>query len=169
MKLLVDRYRSKKTAAYGILRDITSDKPKFLCYTLENPNRDVKIEKQTCIPDGTYPVTLRKEGGMHAKYKDKFKDTFEHKGMLWIRGIPNFDYVLIHIGNYTADTDGCVLVGDDPPIQTVLSMTHRTVDFLPSSTTAYKRIYRSICDAIERGETVLIKVKTNDFPENLIV
>lgn len=165
MKLLVDRYRSKKTATYGLLRDITSDTVKFLCYTLENPHHDTKIDGETCVPDGTYPITLRKEGGMHDRYKSKFKDKFEHRGMLWIRGINNFQYVLIHIGNYTKDTDGCLLLGDEHPITTVMSSSHKQVDFIPSSTIAYKKIYRNVCDAIERGENVFIKFKTNDVPE----
>ena len=35
-----------------------------------------------------------------------------HKGMLWVRDIPGFEYILIHTGNTDEHTSGCLLVGD---------------------------------------------------------
>jgi hypothetical protein len=124
---------------------------KFKCYTLEDAFHVAKIPGETRIPNGRYRVVLRKSGGHHARYKMKFPEI--HKGMLHIIGVPNYKYILIHIGNIDDDTEGCLLVGDKAI----------TSGFLPGrledSTKAYKRIYPPIADAIEAGEEVWINYK----------
>ena len=37
----------------------------FECYTLEDEVRDVKVHSETAIPEGTYDIKFRKEGGFH--------------------------------------------------------------------------------------------------------
>ena len=61
------------------------------------------------IPAGIYDVRLRKIGGFDGRYKKKFAGF--HRGMLHIQDVPNFKYVLIHIGNTDKNTAGCLLVG----------------------------------------------------------
>lgn len=117
----------------------------FECYTLEDEKRDVKVKHETRIPEGKYKVELRTFGGHHDKYKVKFAD---HKGMLWVKDVPNFSDILIHIGNTDDDTSGCLLVGlsiDD--VKGVLF----------NSTEAYKRLYRKVLPDLEAGKEVWIK------------
>jgi hypothetical protein len=68
--------------------------------------------------------------------------------MLWIKDVPEFTYVLIHIGNDDDDTHACLLVG----------MSNNADDngFIGDSTGAYKKIYPLIRDAILSGEEVFI-------------
>lgn len=148
MKLEVLRFSSQKDSTLGLLFDITDCDRKFLCYTLEDEHREEKVMHETRIPAGTYKITLRTVGGFHSKYSKRFGAT--HKGMLWVRDVPNFEYILIHAGNDDDDTSGCLLVGDT-------QTENRVSDgFVGSSINAYKKIYPAIADAIDRGDDVTI-------------
>jgi len=68
------------------------------CNTLE-PAWEDNIRNVSCIPDGSYVVTRRRS--------KKFGEHFH------ILDIAERDYILIHSGNFRADTSGCVLVGRD--------------------------------------------------------
>lgn len=118
----------------------------YKCFILEDKHNDIKIYGETRIPVGTREITLRKEGGMHYKYLQKFGEVF-HKGMLWIRNVKDFKYVYIHIGNSSINTLGCLLTG---------ASTDMDKDWVANSTKAYKKIYPEIAEAILRGEKVTI-------------
>jgi hypothetical protein len=115
------------------------------CFTLEDEKRDVKVKGETRIPEGRYKITLRKEGGFHERYAKKFGSL--HKGMLWVRNVPNFEYILIHMGNTDKHTDGCILVGNS-----------LKKNFLGESEVAYKEIYPEIASALEKNEEVWITI-----------
>ena len=160
MKLEVIRFNKGKDSTNGILFDITDDKRKFLCYTLEDESRDKKVQGETCIPEGEYRLGFRRVGGFDAKYAKRFADI--HMGMLEILDVPNFTYVLIHCGNTDEDTAGCLLVGDTQHNNNV------TEDgFIGSSTNAYKRIYETIAKAVQWEEEVTITYR--DFANCLIL
>ncbi len=142
MKLEVLRFNSQDDFTSGLLFDVT-DGRKFLAYTLEDEYREEKVKGETRIPSGTYKITLRTTGGFHARYTKKYGDM--HKGMLWVRDVPNFEYILIHTGNTDEHTAGCLLVGDT-----------QKDGFTGASTSAYKRIYPPIAEVLERGEEVTI-------------
>ena len=146
MKLEVLRFSSQKDSTNGILFDVT-DGRKFLCYTLEDEHRDVKEYGETRVPAGTYNVTLRTVGGFHGtkKYGEM------HKGMLWVREVPNFEYILIHTGNTDEHTAGCLLLGDSQ--QTNFGSSN---GFVGSSVNAYKRVYPAIAEVLENGGDVTI-------------
>lgn len=144
MDLLVDRYNSEEDYTDGLLF-IDCE---FECYTLEDEGRSVKVWGETRIPDGTYKIELRTEGGFHKRYTKKFS---LHKGMLWIKDVPNFEYVLIHIGNDDDDTAGCLLVG---------TTADKDKGFIGASANAYKGLYPKVLSAIEDGQEVNITFKT---------
>lgn len=85
-----------------------------LCETLEDELREQpgqpvaawKVKGQTAIPAGRYRVTLRQS--------PRF-------GRLtpWLQDVPGFEWILIHAGNKSADTEGCLLVGLDRGAATV--------------------------------------------------
>ena len=81
-----------------------------------------------------------------------------HKGMLEILNVPNFQYILIHIGNTEKDTAGCILVGTSPtPIDGTSN------DFsIVNSVIAYKRVYKTIIDALNKNENVTITIEDKD-------
>ena len=146
MELEVLRYNSESDYTDGLFF-IDCD---FRAYTLEDEFRTKKVYGETRIADGRYPVTLRTEGGFHNKYLKKYGSDF-HKGMLWVRDVPEFEYILIHIGNDDDDTAGCLLVG---------STADKDRGFIGASGNAYKDIYPEIADAILRGEEVFITYRT---------
>ena len=59
MKLEVIRFNKGVDSTNGILFDITDGKRKFLCYTLEDEDRDEKVYGETCIPEGEYRLGIR--------------------------------------------------------------------------------------------------------------
>jgi len=149
MKLRVVRYNSSDDFTLGMLFDETNGKH-FLCYTLEDEHRDEKVMHETRIPAGTYKITLRTVGGFNTRYQAKYGDM--HKGMLWVRDVPGFEYILIHTGNTDEHTSGCLLVGSTSDIK----------GFVGGSVNAYKKIYPAIAKALEDGEEVTITYENYD-------
>lgn len=149
MKILLNRLSDNGCSTLGRL---TADG--FSCWTIEDTGRDLdhdgkvdeKIWGQTRIPCGTYRIELRTEGEFHEKYKRKFHF---HKGMLHLQDVPDFKYILIHIGNTADDSAGCILVG----------MSKVSENRIGDSTVAYTRLYAHVIGAIEDGEEVYIKIE----------
>ena len=144
MIIYLNRLFSNEEETIGIL----SYKDRILCYTLEDELRAKKIWGETRIPAGNYEIKLRTDGGHHERYKKNFS---EHKGMLWIKDVPNFKWILIHIGNDDTDTGGCLLTGTASRI----SNNRYT---LIESTKAYRYIYPIIANPISEGGHCYIKI-----------
>jgi hypothetical protein len=105
------------------------------CVTLQDGHRDVKERGKTRIPEGRYKIGLRTVGSKHAAYLRKFGPVI-HRGMLEVKDVPGFKYILFHIGNTVADTEGCILVG--------VKRSASRPDFIEGSTIAYRRLYRKV-------------------------
>ena len=155
MRLELYRYSSEKDSTLGMLFivDDETNKKDFLCFTLEDEKREVKVYGETRIPEGTYPIKYRTEGGYFANYKKRFPNLHNDKrGVLHIDDVPNFEYILIHCGNDTSHTHGCVLVGD------VISQNINKEPFLGQSSNCYKRIYPKISNILESQKHLSIKI-----------
>ena len=124
---------------------------KWECHTLEDEPREVKVKGETAIPAGTYKVIPRTVGGTHERYKKRFPTM--HQGMAWLQDVPNFEYILIHIGNTDEDTAGCLLVG-----QGFIKMLDGNYK-ITGSTAAYKALYPKITAAWNDGDEVWITYK----------
>lgn len=109
--------------------------------SIEDERRRVKVAGETCIPPRTYPLDLRTEGQMHLDYLERFGESF-HKGMIWLRDVPGFEWVYLHCGNKEIHSRGC------PLINTSLVMTPDYEFEGRDSEKAYRRIYPRIADAI---------------------
>jgi len=70
----------------------------YHCYTLEDKEREVKVQNVTAIPKGRYEVIVN------------FSNRFQQQ-MPLLLNVPNFEGVRIHWGNYSKDTEGCILLG----------------------------------------------------------
>ena len=125
----------------------------FECYTLEDQYQAVKVMHETCIPEGTYDIKLRKTGGFHAKYSERYKNA--HYGMLHIQDVPNFTYILIHTGNTDEHTSGCLIVGE-----TQQDLEVSKDGFIGSSTVAYKKMYAKVAGQLLQGKPVSIEYTT---------
>ena len=160
MKLDVVRTQFGKDATNGML----FIDGVFECYTLEDEIRDVKVYGETAIPEGTYPVEFRKEGGFHQRYSARYKNA--HYGMLEIKNIPNFKWVLFHSGNTDENSAGCVLVGD-----TQQDLDVSKDGFIGSSRNAYKKMYDKIAVPMVNGEKVTVtisKINLNEIVEESV-
>lgn len=74
----------------------------YFCHTLEprwrNLRREEKVKGKTAIPAGSYKVMMAPS--------QKFK-----KVMPYLMDVPGFQGVMMHVGNTSKDTEGCILVG----------------------------------------------------------
>lgn len=159
MKLEVLRFSSGKDSTSGILLDASNGKKTFLCYTLEDEQRDVKVYGETRIPAGTYKLKLREEGGFHNKYLARYGADW-HKGMIWVQDVPNFKWILWHSGNTDENTDGCLLLGNSQESNLV-----KKDGFIGASRDAYKLVYPRVAEAIVSGQDV--EVTYIDYDGNI--
>lgn len=86
----------------------------FLCDTLEDRVRDLSREKKvpgrTAIPAGKYEVVVN----ISPRFKRKLPR---------LLNVPGFEGILIHRGNTSEDTAGCILVGENKAVGKVLNST----------------------------------------------
>ena len=103
MRLYVARETTIEGTTFGSLY---IDGTRF-CDTLEDavreqkgiPVEEWKVKNDTAIPAGTYPVRL--------SFSNRFRRVLPE-----VVGVPGFTGIRIHAGNTTADTSGCLLVGN---------------------------------------------------------
>ena len=150
MKLEVLRFNSGKDFTSGLLFDVTDNVRSFLAYTIEDQYNPTKIHGSTRIPAGTYKLELRAEGGFHNRYLKRYGAEW-HKGMIWVRNVPNYKWILWHVGNSPIDTKGCLL----------LTKTQKD-GFGGASRAAYEEVYPIVRDAILSGEEVTVTYKNFD-------
>lgn len=108
----------------------------FECYTLEDPVRiGPKIPGETAIPAGRYQVVLT--------FSQRFQKTLP-----LLLNVPNFTGIRIHAGNTTADTAGCLLVGQN-----------RAHDSILQSKLALAALQPKIAAALALGDDVWITIE----------
>lgn len=122
----------------------------FCCFTLEDAIRKTKVLGKTAIPEGTYDIQLRKGSPMAKRYDQNYHG-IGHNGMLWLKNVPNFEWIYFHPGNNHTDTEGCILVGDS----VVLGQNVTTIG---RSRVAYQRLYPKVRSAIESGQEVSVEI-----------
>ncbi len=143
MELTLNRIARRDTYTIGRLY---VDGVRF-CDTLEDTDRgldqsmDIAVLRAkkrrgiTAIPTGRYKVTL---GVKSPKFSQKKAYNFCGGYLPRLINVPAYDGVLIHIGNYPKDTEGCILVGKNTKVGAVLE-----------STTTFKALYEKLKSAKE--------------------
>ncbi|MVO95070.1 DUF5675 family protein [Rhizobium leguminosarum] len=96
MQLTLQRFLSANGATMGTLTGLSRT-----LYTLEEAWRENK-PKVSCVPAGSYRCIPH---GWGAGTKVSKPRTWE------LVGVPDRSAVLIHVGNTTKDTEGCILAG----------------------------------------------------------
>lgn len=153
MELKVKRKAKRETYVIG---DLSIDEV-FFSNTLEDTDRgltsdmsdeqikEIKQKGITAIPTGRYKVVMNVQSPKFSKYKQ-----YEFcKGYLpRLVDVPGYEGVLIHIGNYPKDTDGCILVGKNTVKGAVMN-----------STATFKKLYDILKNADEAGEGIYITIE----------
>jgi len=96
LSVRINRFEQDERQTLGDLMVMKEDAVIFACKTLELDWQNNEVKK-SCIPTGKYRVLKR--------YSEKYGCHFH------ILDVPDRSYVLIHIGNYHTQTEGCILVG----------------------------------------------------------
>ena len=128
----------------------------YWCDTLEDTDRNLyqgmgtewirqkKVPGETAIPYGRYRITLKVQSPKYSKKKsyDKIKGYLPR-----LLEVPGYQGILIHIGNYPKDTDGCILVGKNTKKGAVME-----------STKTFWSLYDVLKAADDRGEEIWITI-----------
>lgn len=102
-RMIINRFQEHPTHTIGKFL-LLNDKNDIIQegYTLEPAGPDTtKRNKDRRIPQGIYNTLIR--------FSPKFKVPTP---LLYNENVPHDRYILIHVGNYHEDTDGCILVGE---------------------------------------------------------
>lgn len=104
-----------------------------------------KVYGKTAIPKGTYEVTL---DTVSPKFKDRAWAKFCEGKLPRLSNVKGFEGVLIHVGNTSEDSLGCILVGKN---------TARGI--VSDSTNTFKRLYSLLQEGKNKGEKITIKIQ----------
>lgn len=141
MKLTLKRIALRSTYTIGRLYVDGN----YFCDTLEDTVRDLnkngkfdngekKVYAKTAIPYGTYEIKWT--------YSPRFK-----KYTPQLMNVPSFSGIRIHAGNTSADTEGCLLLGENKKVGMVLN-----------SRATINKFYQLIKEACSNGK-VTIEIK----------
>ena len=125
MKLTLKRIALRPTYTIGKLYidDV------YFCETIEDTVRDInkngkfdnrekKIHSKTAIPYGTYEIKWT--------YSPRFK-----KYTPQLMNVPSFEGIRVHAGNTSADTEGCLILGENKQVGKVLNSRATINKFYP--------------------------------------
>lgn len=141
MDILLRRIARRETYTIGKLYidgvyfcDTIEDKDRGLRQDLPaSVNAAKKRKGVTAIPTGRYQVVLNVKSPKFSKKKAyEFCDGYLPR----LLNVPAFEGVLIHIGNTAADSEGCILVGENKQVGMVLN-----------STATFKKLYARLKEA----------------------
>jgi len=153
----VRRVKEGPVRENGVVYDSRLNKKTYFCDTLEPTWRNLlginvpkelidhelgrvpfkkarKVVGMTAIPEGSYPVVITKS--------PRFK-----RWLPLLVGVPGFSGIRIHSGNKPADTQGCILVGEND-----------RVGWLSYSCAWLTRLINRIVEANDKGEAVWITI-----------
>lgn len=142
MKLLVKRVALKPDYTIGKLY-VNGE---YVSDTLEDAVRDTKIYGKTAIPCGTYRITM---DVVSPRFKDRSWAKPYGGKLPRLIDVPNYEGVLIHVGNTDKDSSGCLLVGKN----TVVGM-------VTDSTNTFNMLMDNyLIPAKKRGENITITIE----------
>lgn len=154
MEIVFDLMRTFKGKDYTIGKLSVGNRR--ICDTMEDTDRGLnnnmslsqiqklKISHKTAIPTGKYPITLDTQS---PRFKSKKQYAFCKGYLPRLIDVPGYNGVLIHIGNTPADTDGCILVGENKVKGQVIN-----------STATFSKIYNIMKRYVDDGNKIFINI-----------
>jgi len=139
MQIIVKRDTPTENSTPGRLFVVEHGKERFVCYTLEDIPRAIKIPGKTAIPVGEYQVTI--------SHSARFK-----RQLPLLHAVPNFTGIRIHGGNTHENTEGCLLVG----------RVRNSSDRISNCAPALSEVMRLISNATDRRERVTIRIEATE-------
>lgn len=153
MNIYIRRNAKRETYTIGAL-EIAGQK---VCDTLEDTDRNLtdrqpehviaklKVAGQTAIPTGTYRVDMDTVSPRFSRYT-YYQQVCGGK-LPRLLGVKGFQGVLIHAGNTAQDTHGCILVGENKQVGTVLN-----------SRATFEKLYKMMHEAQKKGEEITVTI-----------
>lgn len=153
MELVLKRIARKAKYTIG---NLYVDGVRF-CDTLEDTDRglrhdmqlqyirDKKIAGATAIPTGTYEIDMNVTS---PKYQHRRQYDFCRGKLPRLVNVPGYSGILIHIGNYPQDTEGCILVGMNVVVGAVME-----------STETFRKLYDKMKFVADMGEKIIIRIE----------
>lgn len=104
----------------------------YVCDTIEDTVRDldkdgkfangeVKIPGKTAIPYGRYEITMKVKSPKYSNFS-KYSWAKKYDGYLpRLLNVPHFDGVLLHPGNTSSESAGCILTGENKVVGKVIN------------------------------------------------
>lgn len=141
LKLIRKYFTEKSTIGELYIND------KFTCHILEDVDRALdskmsikrlgwlKQKGKTAIPYGTYEIVI--------SYSNRFK-----KYLPLLVNVPAYDGIRIHPGNYSEDTEGCLLPG---------IYNSKTPDFVGTSKVTFEALFKELQN-VEKKEKIFITI-----------
>ena len=115
-----------------------------VCYVLEDRVRNAgepKVYGETAIGYGRYQLVITKSARFS---KAAGKDVF----LPLLVDVPLFQGVRVHVGNFSTESEGCLLVG-----------TGKTADMVTNSKVAFKKFFEQMRGFLDAGDECWITVK----------
>ena len=151
LNIIVTRKHFLPNCTIGTLEVICEDNPLcpiYICDTLEphaiDWSKEKKVKGRTAIPCGQYKIEYKRS--------PKFG-----RRMPYLEDVPHFQGIMIHSGNYPKDTQGCILVGVNPPMKQGIP-----IPKLTGSRIKFDMLNELIFNAVKDGEKVTVTI-TNKF------
>jgi len=107
----------------------------LFCDTIEDVERDIKIQNETAIPKGRYQVIVNQS--------TRFK-----RLLPLLLNVPQFDGIRIHNGKDQDSSSGCIIVGQNKVKGRVINSTHymnKLTDLLYTEQQKAIKSYIEIC------------------------
>lgn len=149
--LVLTRKHFLPNCTIGTLEVVYEDNPLcpiYICDTLEphaiDWSKEKKVKGRTAIPCGQYKIEYKRS--------PKFG-----RRMPYLVDVPHFQGIMIHSGNFPKDTQGCILVGVNPPMKQGIP-----IPKLTGSRIKFDMLNELIFNAVKDGKKVTVTI-TNKF------
>jgi len=166
MNFILQRYSNVMAnggSTQGIFMEKTLDNP-FICHSIEDEKRDIKVAGETRIPAGFYELRIWNDGQHPNQWVLDHRAKYNVDGEEWFKfpievtKVPGFTGVLLHTGIDQSNSEGCILLDD-----TIGNNTVDPANQGARSLQAVKRFYQKAYPVLESGSKVFLEVRDEEY------